>query len=122
MEHPQLNGQTEAANNVIRRGLRRRLEEAKGRWVEELPQVLWSYHKMAHSSTNETPFRFTFSIEAVIPVEIGEPQAKRKPGPIARGVRTGANKGSNEAPRTKVSLVVVQAPRPGPKENNKDGR
>ncbi|RDX88248.1 hypothetical protein CR513_30186, partial [Mucuna pruriens] len=44
MEHPQTNGQAEAANKVILKGLRRRLEEAKGRWVEELPQVLWSYH------------------------------------------------------------------------------
>ncbi|RDX69453.1 Pro-Pol polyprotein, partial [Mucuna pruriens] len=40
IEHPQSNGQAEAANKVILRGLRRRLEEAKGRWAEELPQVL----------------------------------------------------------------------------------
>ncbi|RDX98913.1 hypothetical protein CR513_18101, partial [Mucuna pruriens] len=43
----------------------RRLEEAKGRWIEELPQVLWSYHTTPHSYTNETHFRLTFSIEAV---------------------------------------------------------
>ncbi|RDY09223.1 hypothetical protein CR513_06448, partial [Mucuna pruriens] len=66
------NGQAKAANKIILRGLRRRLEEAKGRWVEELPQVLWSYHTMPHSSTNETPFRLTFDTEAVILVEIGE--------------------------------------------------
>ncbi|RDX65933.1 Retrovirus-related Pol polyprotein from transposon 17.6, partial [Mucuna pruriens] len=70
VEHPQTNGQAEAANKVILRGLRRRLEEAKGRWV------LWSYHTTPHSSTNETPFRLVFGIEAVIPVEIGEPSAR----------------------------------------------
>ncbi|RDX87394.1 Gypsy retrotransposon integrase-like protein 1, partial [Mucuna pruriens] len=37
IEHPQSNGQEKVANKVILRGLRRRLEEAKGRWVEELP-------------------------------------------------------------------------------------
>ncbi|RDX70518.1 hypothetical protein CR513_50231, partial [Mucuna pruriens] len=48
------------------------LEEAKGRWAEELPQVLWSYHTTSHSNTNETPFRLMFGTEAMIPVEIGE--------------------------------------------------
>ncbi|RDX66569.1 gag-pol, partial [Mucuna pruriens] len=76
VEHPQMNGQAEAANRVILRGLRRRLEEAKGRWAEELPQVLWSYHTTPYSSTNETPFRLAFGTEAVIPVEIGEPSLR----------------------------------------------
>ncbi|RDY09050.1 Retrovirus-related Pol polyprotein, partial [Mucuna pruriens] len=57
-------------------GLQKRLEEAKGRWTEELPQVLWSYHTTPHSTTNETPFRLTFGTEAMIPVEIGEPSPK----------------------------------------------
>ncbi|RDX58231.1 Pro-Pol polyprotein, partial [Mucuna pruriens] len=38
VEHPQSKGQAEAANKVILRGLCKRLEEAKGRWAEELPQ------------------------------------------------------------------------------------
>ncbi|RDX96223.1 hypothetical protein CR513_21144, partial [Mucuna pruriens] len=42
------------------------LEEAKGRWVEELPQVLWLYHTTPHSTTQETPFQLTFDIKAVI--------------------------------------------------------
>ncbi|RDX78618.1 Tf2-11, partial [Mucuna pruriens] len=69
------NGQAEAANKVILKGLRRRLEEAKGRWAEELPQVLWSYQTIPHSTTNETPFHLTFETEAVILVEIGESSA-----------------------------------------------
>ncbi|RDY08230.1 Tf2-9, partial [Mucuna pruriens] len=76
--HPQTNGQAEATNKVILRGLRRRLEEAKGWWVEELPQVLWSYHTTPHSATNETPLRLAFGTKAVIPVEIGEPPLQTK--------------------------------------------
>jgi hypothetical protein len=73
VEHPQTNGQAEAANRVILRGLKRRLGEAKGQWVEELHNVLWSYRTTPHSTTGETPFRLTYGTEAVIPVEIGEP-------------------------------------------------
>ncbi|RDX76126.1 hypothetical protein CR513_43921, partial [Mucuna pruriens] len=72
VDHPQSNGQAEPANKVILRGLQKRLKEAKGRWMEELPQVLCSYHTMPHSTINETPFRLTFGIKVVIPVEIGE--------------------------------------------------
>ena len=39
----QENGQVEAVNKVIVSGLKKRLDEAKGRWVEELPHVLWTY-------------------------------------------------------------------------------
>ncbi|RDX81592.1 Tf2-11, partial [Mucuna pruriens] len=73
---PQSNGQAEATNKIILQGLRKRLEEAKGRWEEELPHVLWSYHTTPHSTTNETPFFLTFGTEAMIPVEIGEPSPR----------------------------------------------
>ncbi|RDX72392.1 Gypsy retrotransposon integrase-like protein 1, partial [Mucuna pruriens] len=56
--------------------LKIKLEEAKGRWAEELHQVLWSYHTTPHSSTNETPFCLTFGTEAMILVEIGEPSPR----------------------------------------------
>ena len=38
--YPQGNGQVEAVNKVIVNGLKKRLDDAKGRWVEELPHVL----------------------------------------------------------------------------------
>ena len=34
------NGQAEAVNKVIINGLKKRLDNAKGKWVEELPHVL----------------------------------------------------------------------------------
>ena len=41
--YPQGNGQAEAINKVIVSGLKKRLDDAKGKLVEELPHVLWTY-------------------------------------------------------------------------------
>ena len=38
--YPQSNGQVEAMNKAIVNGLKKRLDGAKGRWAEELPNVL----------------------------------------------------------------------------------
>ncbi|MCH96319.1 gag-pol polyprotein [Trifolium medium] len=71
VEHPQTNGQAEAANSVILRGLKRRLGEVKKKWTEELHSVPQSYRTTPNSTTGETPFRLTYRTEAVIPVETG---------------------------------------------------
>ncbi|XP_050207935.1 uncharacterized protein LOC126657310 [Mercurialis annua] len=71
--HPQSNGQTEVANRILLAGLKRRLDECKGRWVEELYSVLWNYRTTPRESTGETPFALAYGTEAVIPVEIGAP-------------------------------------------------
>ncbi|RDX66974.1 hypothetical protein CR513_54197, partial [Mucuna pruriens] len=70
------NSQAKSANKVILKGLRRRLEEAKGRWVEELSQVLWSYHTTPHSTTQETPFWLMFRTDAMVSIEIREPSPR----------------------------------------------
>ena len=41
---PQINGQVESANQVLLRGLKKRLEKAKGTWAEEVPRIVWAYH------------------------------------------------------------------------------
>ena len=43
LAYPQGNGKVEAVNKVIVNGLKKRLDDAKGKWVEELPHVLWTY-------------------------------------------------------------------------------
>ena len=40
LAYPQSNRQAEATNKVIVDGLKKRLDEAKGKWVDELPHVL----------------------------------------------------------------------------------
>ena len=57
--YPQGNGQVEDVNKVIVNGLKKRLDDAKGRWVEELPHVLWTYRTTPRRSTGETPFAMT---------------------------------------------------------------
>ena len=52
-------------------GLKRMLDEKKGSWVEELNNVIWAYRTTPKLSTGETPFRLTYGMDAVIPVEIG---------------------------------------------------
>ena len=41
-EHPQTNGQVEAANMIILKALRTRLDNSKGLWKEELPSILFN--------------------------------------------------------------------------------
>jgi len=41
--YPQGNGQAEDVNKVIVNGLKKRLDEAKGKWVEELSHILSTY-------------------------------------------------------------------------------
>ena len=45
--------------------------DAKGKWVEELPHVLWTYRTTPQRSIGETPFSMTYGAEAVIPLETG---------------------------------------------------
>uniref|UniRef100_A0A2N9I389 Uncharacterized protein n=1 Tax=Fagus sylvatica TaxID=28930 RepID=A0A2N9I389_FAGSY len=71
--YPQGNGQAESSNKVILSGIKKKLEEAKGRWVEELPTVLWTFRTTPRSSTGETPYSLTYGVEAVIPLEVGLP-------------------------------------------------
>ena len=71
--YPQGNGQAEASNKVIVNGLKKRLDDAKGRWVEKLPHVLWAYRTTPRRSTRETPFAMTCGAEAVISLEANFP-------------------------------------------------
>jgi hypothetical protein len=74
--YPQSNGQAEVSNKVILNGIKRKLEAAKGKWMEELPSILWTYRTTVRKSTNETPFALAFGVEAVIPLEIGMPTTR----------------------------------------------
>ena len=50
-------------------GLKKMLDVAKEKWVEELSHVLWTYQNTPRRSTRETPFSMTYGAEAVIPLE-----------------------------------------------------
>ena len=71
VEHPQTNGLV--ANKVIIAGLKKRMEEAKGLQVDDVHAMLQTYHTTPHSSTQETPYRLVYELDAVIPIELLEP-------------------------------------------------
>jgi len=71
--HPQLNGQVEAVNKIIKSIIKKRLERVGGKWVDELPLALWTYRTTHKTATGHTPFALTYSSEAVIPVELEVP-------------------------------------------------
>ena len=83
VEHPQTTGQAEAANKVILVEVRKWLDSAKGRWPEELVEVLWAYRCTPQSATNESSFSLVYGIDAMIPVEIGEPSLRRELSDLA---------------------------------------
>ena len=58
--------------------LRKRLDNAKGRWPEELVEVLWAYICAPQSTTNKSLFSLVYGVDAMIPVEIGEPSLHRE--------------------------------------------
>jgi len=41
-------------------------------------EVLWAYRCTPQSATNESPFSLVYGIDAMIPVEIGEPSLRRE--------------------------------------------
>ncbi|XP_027912165.1 uncharacterized protein LOC114171156 [Vigna unguiculata] len=76
MDLHKTNRQAEVANKVILVELRKRLNNAKGRWPEELVEVLWAYMCNPQSATNESPFSLVYGVDAMKPVEIGEPSLR----------------------------------------------
>ena len=54
-------------------GLKKRLYNAKGKWVEELPHVLLTYRTTPCRSTRKETFSMTYSAETIIPLETGFP-------------------------------------------------
>ena len=68
--YPQGNGQAKVINEIIVNGLKKRLDDAKEKWVEELPHVLWTYRTTPRRSTRETPFSMTYGAKAIIPPKI----------------------------------------------------
>ena len=60
--YPQSNGQDEASNKTLLTALKKRLDSAKGKWVEELPGVLWAYRTTTRKPTGIFPFALTYRI------------------------------------------------------------
>ena len=71
--YPQSKDLAEASNKTLLTALKKRLDSAKGKWVDELPGVLWAYRTTARRPIGISPFALTYGMEAIIPTEIGMP-------------------------------------------------
>ena len=45
-------------------------QKSKGKWVKELPNILWAYQTTPRKATNETPYSLAFDFKAIISLEI----------------------------------------------------
>ncbi|KAL6312785.1 hypothetical protein AAG906_005958 [Vitis piasezkii] len=65
-----------ATNKTLLSALKKRLEKAKAKWVEELPGVLWAYRTTPGRPIGNTPFALAYGTNVVIPTEVGMPIAR----------------------------------------------
>ena len=75
-------GQVERTNGIVLLGLKprifNRLNKFGGRWVAELPAVLWSLRTTPSQATGYTPFFMVYGSEAVLPTnpDYGPPRVR----------------------------------------------
>ena len=80
--HPRANGQVERANGMIIDALKKRLyaenDRAPGRWMKELPAVVWGLRTQASRNTSVSPYFMVYGTEAMLPSDItfGSPRVE----------------------------------------------
>ena len=57
-------------NKTIKQNLKTKLKNLKGKWADDLPEVLWAYRTTARSTSGETPFSLAYGYEAMVPIEL----------------------------------------------------
>jgi hypothetical protein len=72
--HPRANGQVKRANGMILDALKERLyrenDKAPGRWLKELPVVVWGLRTQSSRNTGASPYFMVYGAEAVLPADI----------------------------------------------------
>jgi hypothetical protein len=74
VSHPQSNGLVEHSNGMILQGFYSaifgRLKPYAGRWVNELPSVVWDLRTTPSRAIGHTPFALVYGSEAMLPTEV----------------------------------------------------
>nr|CAE01580.2 OSJNBa0068L06.6 [Oryza sativa Japonica Group]CAE75990.1 B1160F02.21 [Oryza sativa Japonica Group] len=72
--HPMSNGQVERANGIVLQGIKAqvfdRLHPYAGKWVEQLPFVLWSLRTTPSRAMGQSPFFLVYGAEVMLPSEV----------------------------------------------------
>jgi hypothetical protein len=70
VRHPQSNGLVERANGIILTGIMRSIFNLpKGKWTDELIEVVWNHNTAVSRLTSFTPFKHLFGDEEITPKE-----------------------------------------------------
>jgi hypothetical protein len=78
--HPQSSGVVEHANGKIFSAIKKRLlDDKKGKWADQLPEVVWALNMTECRATGFTPFRLMYGSEAMTPQELkhGSPRTNK---------------------------------------------
>jgi transposase InsO family protein len=74
VSYPRSNDQVERSNGMILQGLKpriiNRLKSYAGKWVKELPSVLWALRTTLSRATGHTLFSLVYGSEAMLPTEV----------------------------------------------------
>ncbi len=69
--HPMSNGQVERSNGMVLQGIKARvfdrLRPYAGKWVDQLPSILWSLRTTPSWATGQSPFFLVYGAEAMLP-------------------------------------------------------
>jgi cation transport regulator ChaB len=69
--HPESNGSAERANKIVFSAISKTLFNLrKGKWVKELPKVVWSHNTTLSRAMGFTPFKLLYREEAMLPEEV----------------------------------------------------
>jgi hypothetical protein len=72
--HPRANGQVERINGLIIDGLKKRIFDSTskkgGKWLAELPMVIWGLRTQPSKATGQTPFFLVYGSEAILPADV----------------------------------------------------
>lgn len=74
--YPQSIEQAKAMNKTLLITLKKMLELAKGKWVDELLRILWAYRTISRWPIRTTPFALAYGIKVFISIEIGMPTTR----------------------------------------------